>query len=184
MEDFGSVRAPRIVNQSKYVIGSVRTYEYFGHEWRLPFRDVEYLDYWENAPLSAKAHQSLYKEALVESNWGGVWRDGDVNPNRISPRWIIPVRFFFKVVFAVSFACGWHRFERRYLDYFMATTCSHAPWPYFDVVRDKRQPSTLWLSISRVICNGKDCLGMVNRYCRRRPGVLKQTDKRIINLTF
>ena len=22
----------------------------------------------------------------------------------------------------------------------MATTCSYAPWPYFDVVRDKRQP--------------------------------------------
>ena len=141
MEDFGLYEHLEFVNrQSKYVIGSVRTYEYFGHEWRLPLWDVEYLDYWENAPLSAKAHQSLYKEALVESNWGGVWRDIDVNPNRISPRWIIPVRFFFKVVFALFGRAAWHRFERRYLDYFMATTCSYAPWPYFDVVRDKRQP--------------------------------------------
>ncbi|MEE2997578.1 MAG: asparagine synthase-related protein [Pseudomonadota bacterium] len=139
--DYGLYEHLEFVNrQSKYVIGSVRTYEYFGHEWRLPLWDVEYLDYWEHAPLSEKAHQSLYKKTLSATNWGGVWSDIEVNPLRISPKWIIPVRFCFKILFAPFGRAAWHRFERRFLDYFMATTCSYAPWRYLDVVNDERRP--------------------------------------------
>jgi hypothetical protein len=140
-KDYGLYERMEFVNrQSKYVIGSVRSYEYFGHEWRLPLWDIEYLDYWENAPLSAKAHQSLYRDTLVETDWGGVWRSIGVNPLAIAPKWIIPLRFIFKALFFILGRSAWHQFERRFLDYFMTTTCGYAPWPYFKVVTDDRRP--------------------------------------------
>ena len=30
------------------------------------------------------------------------------------------------------------QFERKYLDYFMTTTCCYGPWSYFKIVFDKR----------------------------------------------
>ncbi len=141
IEDYGLYEQLEFINrQSKYVIGSVRTYEYFGHEWRLPLWDMEYLKFWEGAPLNAKAHQTLYKQTLRESNWGEVWQNIHVNPQRISPKWIIPIRVFLKILFAPFGRQAWHQFERRFLDYFMTTTCGYAPWTYFEVVTDSRKP--------------------------------------------
>ena len=79
--------------QAKYVVGGQRVYEHFGLEWRLPLLDQEYLDFWARAPVIAKAHQQLYRRVLAGQNWGGVWRDDiPVNPTRIRPHWLRPVR--------------------------------------------------------------------------------------------
>ena len=32
----------------------------------------------------------------------------------------------------------WHRFEKQYLDYWMAPLCSYAPWGYRKIARDRR----------------------------------------------
>ena len=124
--------------QSKYVINGARTYEYFGYEWRLPLWDQEYLNFWEDIDTKKKINQNLYKKTLKKYNWCGIWSNIEINPIRISPKWIIPIRFFFKLFFMIFGKNNWRKFERKYLDYFMTATCCYAPWPYFKIILDNR----------------------------------------------
>ncbi|MGB0630065.1 MAG: hypothetical protein ACPGRZ_05165 [Alphaproteobacteria bacterium] len=127
-----------IDRQAKYVVNGQRLYEYLGLDWRLPLWERASLDFWERAPLSAKANQSLYREVLERDNWGGVWRDIPVNPMRIRPVSLMVVRLIAKILHAPLGAERWHAFERRYFDYFMSPLCSYAPWPYSRIARDRR----------------------------------------------
>lgn len=124
--------------QSKYVIHGQRCYEFLGYGWRLPLWDRDCLDFWERAPLAAKRGQALYRMVLERANWGGVWRDVPVNPLRVRPGWLVPIRFGLKALHAPLGCACWHRFERRYLAYWMAPLCSFAPWSYRRVAADGR----------------------------------------------
>lgn len=124
--------------QCKYVITGQRIYDFLGHEWRLPLWDNSYLRFWEGVPLAEKANQSLYARTLRNADWGGVWRDIPVNAKRIRPRWIVPVRLAAKALHAPLGRERWHRFERRYLQYWMDPTCTAACVPYSRVWRDRR----------------------------------------------
>ena len=122
--------------QAKYVIHGQRLYEYLGLEWRLPLWERASIDFWEKAPLEAKARQCLYKEVLRRDDWGGVWRDIPINPTRIRPLWLYSLRLALKALHAPLGAARWHRFERRYLNYFMSPLCAYAAWSWWDVARE------------------------------------------------
>ncbi|MDD4254299.1 MAG: asparagine synthetase B family protein [Methanofollis sp.] len=47
--------------QAKYIINSVRTYEYYGYEWRIPFWDNEFMEFFMKVPLQYRMKQRLYK---------------------------------------------------------------------------------------------------------------------------
>jgi asparagine synthase (glutamine-hydrolysing) len=51
---------------SKFLVNAVRVYEFFGHEWRLPFWDSEYMDFWYGLPLSLRKNKALYRSVLFE----------------------------------------------------------------------------------------------------------------------
>lgn len=129
-----------IDRQAKYVINGQRLYEYLDLDWRLPLWQRSCLDFWERAPLSAKANQSLYREVLERDNWGGVWRDIPVNPMRIRPVSLMVVRQIAKILHAPLGAQRWHAFERRYFTYWMQPLCAFASWRYWDVVNSDLGP--------------------------------------------
>jgi len=125
--------------QAKYVIGGQRVYEHFGMDWRLPLWDQAYLDFWERAPLAAKVRQGLYRSVLHEQNWGGVWGDDiPVNPTRIRPLWLWPIRLGLKALHAPLGRARWHAFERRYLAYWMSPICPYGGHSWSEVARDNR----------------------------------------------
>ena len=124
--------------QSKHVVNGQRLYEHFGLDWRLPLWDRSCLDWWARAPLAAKMRQSLYREVLRRTDWAGVWRDIPVNPTRIRPAWIRPLRLAAKAAHAPLGRAAWHRFEKRYFDYWMDATRAYAAWPYGRVCGDRR----------------------------------------------
>jgi asparagine synthase (glutamine-hydrolysing) len=124
--------------QCKYVITGQRAYEFLGHDWRLPLWDNAYLEFWEAVPLRLKAQQALYSRMLTEADWGGVWRGIAVNAKTIRPRWIAPLRLIAKGAMAPAGREAWHRFERRFLQYWMDVTCSSAVVPYRVAARDRR----------------------------------------------
>ncbi len=142
--------------QTKYVINGQRIYEHFGLEWRLPLWDGLYLDFWEGAPLDAKRCQSLYREMLEAENWGGVFRELPVNRRYVRPRWLVPVRLAAKALHAPLGAERWHRFERRYVAYWMDLNCTYAARPYWTVARDRRgfRNSVSWLTESYLAGKG------------------------------
>ncbi|MEP2630330.1 MAG: asparagine synthase-related protein [Rhizobiaceae bacterium] len=124
--------------QSKYVVSGQRVYEFAGLDWSLPLWDVEYLDFWRSCPRSAKLGQNLYRKMLIEENWAGVWGDDWWWPQSITPAWIKFPRLFLKACHVPLGVARWHRFERRFLLYWMETMASQAIVPYMRVAKDKR----------------------------------------------
>jgi Asparagine synthase (glutamine-hydrolyzing) len=48
--------------QPKFIINSVRTYEFFGYEWRIPFWDTELINFYSRVPIKYRINQDLYKK--------------------------------------------------------------------------------------------------------------------------
>jgi asparagine synthase (glutamine-hydrolysing) len=124
--------------QCSYVITGQRIYECLGHEWRLPLWDNDYLQFWEGVPLAEKAGQGLYARTLTNANWGGVWQEVPVNRKTIRPLSLVPIRLAAKILHAPLGRERWHRFERRYFQYWMDPTCTAACVPYSRVRSDTR----------------------------------------------
>ena len=124
--------------QSKYVVAGQRTYEWFGFEWRLPLWDRDYLEFWATVPLADKANQRLYRETLVEANWGRVWGQEWTFERRIVPAWARLLRLALKAAHAPLGRHRWHRFERRYMEWWTDIVCNYAIAPYRRVMHDSR----------------------------------------------
>ena len=129
--------------QSKYVVAGQRTYEWHGFDWRLPLWDRDYLEFWAKVPLAAKRRRSLFRAMLIEENLGGVWGDDWDTPQYAPAPWVRGARLAAKAVHAPLLLCAdghsrWHRFVRRYLDWWMDPICNYAIVSYGRVVRDRR----------------------------------------------
>ncbi len=46
--------------QAKFIVNAVRTYDFFGYEWRTPFWDTELIDFFLKVPLEHRIDQDLY----------------------------------------------------------------------------------------------------------------------------
>lgn len=134
--------------QCKYVITGQRIYEFLGHEWRLPLWDNAYLDFFETVPLEGKVGQKLYSDMLQAENWGGVWQNIAVNRKTIRPHWIRPLRQVARAAHAALGREAWHRFERRYLRYWMENGSHSAVRPYLEIAGDRRgaRHGVAWLT--------------------------------------
>lgn len=112
-----------IDRQSSYVITGQRAYEYYGHEWKMPLWDDEYLHFWQKVPAEYKVNQKLYIDMLKKKNFGNVWgEDIPVNKKTITPKWIIPLRFICKIPFGLFGNRGkeaWKNFEVIFFHYWM-----------------------------------------------------------------
>ena len=123
--------------QAKYVVNGQRIYDFLGLDWRLPLWDRDFVDFWEAVPIEHKRRQTLYRETLMELNWGGVW-DRAAWPRNVSPAWLRPIRWALRAAHAPFGAARWHKFERRYLAYWMDVVANYAVVSYGQVMRDRR----------------------------------------------
>ena len=142
-----------IDRQSKYVISGQRIYEYYGYNWRLPLWNDEYLLFWQKVPLNYKLKQKLYIEMLKKNNFGNVWGDDiPVNKKKITPKWIIPLRFICKIPFSLFGKKGkkaWKQFDINFFFYFRDITHMMDTQNYIKVIMDifKRPKSNAsWLT--------------------------------------
>ncbi len=143
-----------IDRQSKYVITGQRAYEFYGYEWRLPLWDNEYLDFWVKMPAKYKKNQSLYLDMLKKNNFGSVWGESiPVNKKTITPKWIVPIRFLFKLPFALFGQKGkilWHEFEIIFFYYWMDNTRMMSTLSYWRVIKSlgrKPQNHVSWQAV-------------------------------------
>jgi len=54
--------------QAKFIVNAVRTYEFFGYEWRLPLWDKELVRFWLSLPLSVREGKLPIKNLLENKN--------------------------------------------------------------------------------------------------------------------
>jgi asparagine synthetase B (glutamine-hydrolysing) len=60
------IEAWNIINrQAKFIVNSVRTYEFLGYEWRIPLWDNELTDFWLRQSLSNRINSKLYNKYLI-----------------------------------------------------------------------------------------------------------------------
>lgn len=52
---------------AKFVVNSLRNYEWYGYEWRLPLWDNELIKWWYQIPLKHRVNSKLYHRFLFES---------------------------------------------------------------------------------------------------------------------
>jgi asparagine synthase (glutamine-hydrolysing) len=52
--------------QAKFICNSVRVYEDFGYEWRLPLFDHELMDFWARIPIEQRVGRKLYYDFVRE----------------------------------------------------------------------------------------------------------------------
>ena len=140
-----------IDRQSKYVINGQRIYEYYGYEWRLPLWDKEYLEFWSKIPSDYKFRQKLYKEMFKHNNFGNVWLNSIYDFKKtIVPKWVIPLRFIFKIPFSLFGKVGisaWKQFEINVFKYIMSIPHTWDMFNYFRIVKDifkKPRNSVSW----------------------------------------
>ena len=50
--------------QAKFIVNSVRVYEFLGYEWRLPLWDVRMVKFWNKVPFYMKFSKSFYDDFL------------------------------------------------------------------------------------------------------------------------
>lgn len=46
---------------TKFIINSVRAYEFWGYNWWIPFWDSDFMNFWSRVPLNMKIDQRIYK---------------------------------------------------------------------------------------------------------------------------
>lgn len=46
--------------QPKFIVNSVRVYEFFGYDWWIPFWDTEFMNYWRRIAPNKRINQGLY----------------------------------------------------------------------------------------------------------------------------
>ncbi len=48
--------------QACFIVNCIRVYDFFGYEWRMPFWDLEFMEFWRRVPLAQRMHRQLYKD--------------------------------------------------------------------------------------------------------------------------
>jgi asparagine synthase (glutamine-hydrolysing) len=127
-----------LTRQSKYIINMQRSYEFYGYNWRMPLWSDQMMGFWEGVPRIYKINQNLYKNTLKENDWGGVWRDIEINHRVIQPKWIIPLRFMSKILLSPFEIEVWRQFERNAFQYHMDVTRNSVIVPYYKTLFDQR----------------------------------------------
>jgi asparagine synthase (glutamine-hydrolysing) len=75
--------------QAKFIVHSVRIYEYFGYQWSLPLWDFELVDFFRTLPFQYRKHKALYNEAVAAL-------DPDLNRYPANPKVFILTKQFRK----------------------------------------------------------------------------------------
>lgn len=55
-----------IERQAKFICNSVRAYEFFGFEWRMPLWDNRVISFWSHVPVDLRYQRKFYFEAIGE----------------------------------------------------------------------------------------------------------------------
>ena len=126
-------------------------YEFYGYEWRMPFWDDQYLNFWQKIPLKYKIKQKLYIDMLKKNNFSNVWDDNfSLNKKTITPKWVVPLRIIFKIPFSLFGKVGkkaWKQFDINVFKYFMSIPHTWDMYNYSRIVKDifkKPRNSVSW----------------------------------------
>ena len=129
--------AEHICRQTKYMTTAQRAYEYFNYDWMLPLWDARFVDFWDSASPEQKYNKKIYKDMLLEKNWGNVWNNIPVNQKYISPFLLKQTRNLFKYTLATILGKkAWHTIDNNIFQYWMDDSRNSVSEPYRNYLFD------------------------------------------------
>jgi asparagine synthase (glutamine-hydrolysing) len=145
-----------IGRQSRLVTNQQRAYEFIGHEWRLPFWSDNFLNFWEKVDPKYKLNQKLYNDVLIENNWGGVWKNFNINNKLIRPHSLRLTRLLVKILMAPFGKALWHNIEQNVFTYWAQPSYSRSVASYWSVLFDIRgqRNTNSWMADQFIKTNG------------------------------
>jgi asparagine synthase (glutamine-hydrolysing) len=54
--------------QAKFMCNSVRVYEFWGYDWRLPFWDVEAIEFWQRMPIEQRTRARFHRAYVARAS--------------------------------------------------------------------------------------------------------------------
>ena len=103
--------------QSKFIANSCRVYEFWGYEWRMPFWDIEFINFWNDLPLQLRLGKFFYKEFLLKENFSEVFSNCNYkNFDRKNFIYFIKKSFFGKVLSEIH-KKFYAYYKFRYIDF-------------------------------------------------------------------
>ena len=123
--------------QTKYVVNSQRIYDFYNIKWLLPLWNRSFIKFWEKVPMKYKINQKLYRDTLRGINYANVWTDDFNFKFYLSPKWIIYVRFIFKLFFFFIGKKEWRLFEKKYINYWSENIYGFSSVSYLDFINNK-----------------------------------------------
>ena len=125
--------------QVKWVVGQQKVYEYFNLNWELPLWDKKIMKFFFNElSMKLRIKQKFFKDHLNKENYAGVWNI-ETNPKQKFSLLINFIRFLFKI-FYFGRKSKWHKFEKKYINYFLDTSLSSMHFKYKEYIKGKNVP--------------------------------------------
>ena len=121
--------------QSKFVVTGQRVYDFLGYDWRLPLWELPIKVFFENLSFVDKFEQNFYKKVLYDLNWSNIWREFPLNSKKVYPIWVRPIRYFLQGLHLPLGKNKWHKFEKKYFEYWTSYISTYALVPFFDTLK-------------------------------------------------
>ena len=124
--------------QSKIIMSNQRVYDFYDYDWRVPFFDYDFINFWKCIGIKDKNSQKLYVDYLEKNNLGGVWK-----PIRkktwVSPRLHRFLRVPLKAIFYLfANKSKWEKFNKKYLEYLNDVSKKNAIISWSQSIKDTR----------------------------------------------
>lgn len=106
--------------QAKFIINSIRAYEFWGYDWYLPFWDRDFMIFWQNVPVHLRRNKVLYDKYVNQTfrkQCGDLIQDSATSDKigRVVPA---SLRAAIKGSFLAPFLKLIYRFPKVFVDYY------------------------------------------------------------------
>lgn len=99
--------------QAKFVVNSVRVYDFWGYGWWMPLWDVDYLDFWSKVPFRLRVGQVLYRTHVARL-YGATSGIDEETARKVALTFARPLREFVKRTPIHRFARWmWSQYSKR-----------------------------------------------------------------------
>ena len=127
--------------QVKWVIGQQKVYDFFNLNSYLPLWSLSFINFFtKKINVEQKKNQMFYREFLNKKNYANVWKSVPINPKEKFTLFFRIIRFLTKTLFLFLGREKWHKFEKKYLSYFMDSTCITTYYSYYQYIASKKIP--------------------------------------------
>jgi asparagine synthase (glutamine-hydrolysing) len=120
--------------QSKFIINSVRVYDFFNFDWALPFWYLEIVNFWRKIPFSLKKDKFLYKSYIKNIDTYNVFDDLVIYKSKKPKYSLIDIPFKFLKMRYILFK---NSIKKRFLLYFSHSFQWYGMFSYKKIIFSK-----------------------------------------------